>query len=369
MVRKRIGIAASIFLLSIAHSLAADAVVERPELQCELKPSELAQHYFTSKEKWPCAGELPGELEALPPAEDEPEALVILGEMLFTDPRLSGNGTISCASCHQPEKWFADDRRISPGVEQREGHRTTPTLMNVDLWQTLFWDSRSNDLVALAEEPLTNPVEMDSSPAQAVAGIMSDPQYLPRFEAAFGSTEITWQKMANALAAFQRTLRSPSYRYEAFLQAIENREFEKAQNLISDEELLGLHLFRTRARCARCHFGPLLSDGLDHNMGLHYFGRRFQDLGVYEISKLPEDVGKFRTPTLRHLNDTAPWMHNGLFDSLLGIVRMYSHGGPRPKPRGDNVNNPLFPTTTDELVAFELSAEEEQALVKFLEML
>lgn len=104
-------------------------------------------------------------------------------------------------------------------------------------------------------------------------------------------------------------------------------------------------------------------------MGLHYFGRKYEDLGVYEQSGEAGQVGHFRTPTLRHVSETGPWMHNGLFPTLLGIVRMYGHGGPRPKARGEQVNNPLFPSTSNELIPFDLTAEEQQALVSFLNML
>lgn len=359
----------SIGLVPVALAQGQENELQPMAEVCEIAPAELRARYLVAKEQWPCQQGLPGDLAALPAVQETVPALVTLGVQLFHDPRLSSNGKVACSSCHQPQHQFNDTVRISAGVEGREGRRTTPSLMNVDLWPVLFWDARENNLTALAVQPLTNPVEMNSTPEHAAAAVANAREYAPLFENAFGDTEVSWERMAEALAAFQRTLRSQDYDYEKFIQAIEDKNFDEAGKHINDEQLLGLHLFRTRARCVQCHHGPLLSDFKTHNMGLHYFGRKYEDLGVYAQSGNAEDVGHFRTPTLRHVSKTGPWMHNGLFPTMLGIVRMYGHGGPRPKPRADQVNNPLFPETSDELIPFNLSYEEQQALVTFLNML
>lgn len=347
------------------------AVLNSQLQNCAQVEGALRSAYLQKKESWPCHALLPGELAALPKRQKQQESqeLVALGEALFHEPRLSSDGKIACASCHQPNNYFNDSARISKGVEGREGHRTTPSLMNVALWPQLFWDSREPDLTALAVQPLTNPVEMNSSPQYATEQVAQADEYAPLFIEAFGDRAVSWQRIAEALAAFQRTIRSEPYPYEQFLVAIEAGEYQQASTFINDQQLLGLHVFRTRARCVQCHHGSMLSDFENHNMGLHYYGRKFEDLGRYALTQQADDVGKFRTPSLRHLSQTGPWMHNGLFTQLPGIINMYSHGGPRPKPRGEQVSDPLFPETSALLLPFELSDEERAALLVFLHML
>ncbi|RUO35976.1 cytochrome-c peroxidase [Aliidiomarina shirensis] len=363
--RSEVWLVACICCVSLFHSAYADTSTSH----CEIESGDIYSLYLQPMHKWPCYSADREDLEPLPKPVEVEQALVSLGETLFHDKNLSSDRSVSCASCHQPEHRFADPRRISPGVEGREGHRNTPSLMNVDLWNVLFWDGRESSLQHLAVQPLTNPLEMNSNPGLAVMRVTEQDRYKALVEEYFGDSTITWQRITEALAAFQLTLRSPENKLDTFLNAIADGNYEVAENALNSEQLLGLHLFRTKANCVACHQGALLSDQKFHNMGLHYFGRRFEDLGVFAVNGEPSDVGKFRTPTLRHLEETRPWMHNGLFDDLLGIVRMYSHGGPRPRPRGENINNPLFPVTTDELKPFNLTKEEEAALVEFLKVL
>jgi cytochrome c peroxidase len=139
--------------------------------------------------------------------------------------------------------------------------------------------------------------------------------------------------------------------------------------MLSDEQLWGLHLFRTKARCMTCHEGALLSDNQFHNTGLSYYGRKFEDLGRYEVTGLASDVGRFRTPSLVAVSQTGPWMHNGLFSSLPGVVNLYNAGGARTKRREVYDNDPLYPETTPLLVKLELTKEERSALVAFLTLL
>lgn len=138
---------------------------------------------------------------------------------------------------------------------------------------------------------------------------------------------------------------------------------------MNDQQLRGLHLFRTKAGCANCHNGPLFTDQKFHNVGLSFYGRRLQDLGRYEFTQAPDDVGAFRTPSLRNVSRTGPWMHNGGFPFLRGIVNFYSAGGVRNKPRPDQVGDPLFPATSPILQRLDLSREERDDLVAFLETL
>lgn len=332
--------------------------------------SPIADAYLQPQLEWPAKH--PGAVDDVAPVPlpvELDEYLVSLGESLFHDAGLSGDGSVSCASCHQADIHFADHEALSPGVEGRLGKRTTPMLRLVGLWDVLFWDARTKSLEALVKEPLTDPLEMDSTVAAALAHITGQAEYSEAFSRAYGDSNVTWSRTAHAIAEFMRSIPSPQRPFDEFMQAIEAEDFAQAAEKLSNQEREGLHLFRTKAGCVQCHGGALFSDQRLHNTGLTYYGRRFEDLGHYNISGQPEDVGKFRTPSLRYLNERNHFMHNGLFDDLLGIVRMYSHGGPRPQPRGEQVNDPLFPKTTDLLQPFDLSKEEEQALLAFLRTL
>lgn len=140
--------------------------------------------------------------------------------------------------------------------------------------------------------------------------------------------------------------------------------FQKEYEL--EIQFLGLHLFRTKARCVNCHFSPLFSDQQFHNLGMSYYGRKYEDLGRYKISKDKADVGSFKTASLREVGRTAPYMHNGLIATLDEVIQMYDAGMPRPKPRKDQENDPLFPTTDPLLQKLSLSKEERAALKAFL---
>ena len=138
---------------------------------------------------------------------------------------------------------------------------------------------------------------------------------------------------------------------------------------MSNEAIQGLHLFRTKARCINCHNGPLFSDGDFHNIGLTYYQRPFEDLGRYNITKKPADVGRFRTPSLREVMLTRPWMHNGLFDDMEGIINMYNAGGAKARPKGEQVNDPLYPKLDPLLKPLHLTPQERESVVAFLQTL
>lgn len=135
---------------------------------------------------------------------------------------------------------------------------------------------------------------------------------------AYGTDKITFDHVAKALASFQRTLTSRRSRFDRFLDG----EYKQ----LNDKELEGLHLFRTKARCINCHNGQYFTDESFHNIGLTYYKRKYEDLGRYNVTKDPNDVGKFRTPSLRDVMNTSPWMHNGLFDNITGLLNVYNSG-------------------------------------------
>lgn len=341
-----------------------------PVSATEIVDSEAAEAYLHPQAQWPAKHTGAAEdVAPVPLPVKLDDYLVQLGKVLFHDKGLSGDNSVSCASCHQADIHFADHRKLSPGVQGRLGKRTTPMLRLVGLWNALFWDARVDTLEALVEQPLTDPLEMDNTVEAAVTYITNQAKYAEAFTVVYGDDAITWPRAAHAIAEFMRSIPSPERPFDVFMRTIEEENFAQAAGVLNEQERAGLHLFRTKAGCVQCHNGALFSDQRLHNTGLTYYGRRFEDLGHYNISGKPEDVGKFRTPSLRYLSERNHFMHNGLFDDLLGIVRMYAHGGPRPRPRGEQIKDPLFPQTTDLLQPFDLSKEEEQALLAFLRTL
>lgn len=332
---------------------------------CEASAAALRACYQQSPEHWPAPALDPGipfrELGPLPPARSPTPTerkRQELGRQLFFDPVLSGSGQIACASCHHPDEYFADGRRTSTGHNLQNGQRNSPSLLNTGLRTVWFWDGRAGSLAEQAIGPLLNPVEMAGTRAGIEQRLNADKHYREAFSEAFGNDTITLELVAEALASWQKTLRSRTSPFDRFLRG--------DHQALSDEAILGLHLFRTRARCINCHMGPLLSDDKFHNLGLSYYGRRYEDLGRYRITGNPEDSGRFRTPSLRDVAATAPYMHNGLFPSLRGVLAMYNAGGVRPEPREHQKKDPLFPKTSPALRPLGLNQQELDALESFL---
>ncbi|WP_203291902.1 cytochrome c peroxidase [Maricaulis parjimensis] len=303
------------------------------------------------------------ELAPLPrPDETHPvdPELAALGERLFNDPGLSASGQISCATCHSPQMRFADHLRTSFGHDRTAGTRNTPTLLDKAGQSPLMWDGVASSLAEQAILPILNPDEMAADAISLLNRMNADPDYRHDFRDVLGEDAVSLEAMAEALAAFQVTLYRQT-QFDRFLRGDHDR--------LTDQQVFGLHLFRTRARCANCHMGPRLTDDEFHNIGLTYYGRRFEDLGRYAVTGDPDHIGDFRTPSLRHVGETAPYMHNGLFPHLRGIVNIYAAGGARPQPRGEHVGDPLFPKTDPRLHPLDLSPEERDALAAFLESL
>ena len=326
--------------------------------------------YSQPPEKWPEPHVEEGvevrEIGPLPPVQAPEEnpttpARVELGRQLFFDPRLSGSGQIACASCHDSQLGWGDGRDQALGHDRQRGPRNAMTLLNVGHFERLFWDGRADGLEGQALKPITNPVEMHNTIDDMLKTLNGIPEYRREVEAIFGSETIDEQHVARALAAFQRTITSRTSRVDEFLKGDEGA--------LSGQELRGLHLFRTKARCMNCHDGPLLSDRQFHNTGLHYYGRKYEDLGRYEVTGEPKDAGRFRTPSLRDVAITGPWMHNGLFPTLEGIINMYDAGGVHPEPDPDEADDPLFPETSPLLQPLELTSAEKEALETFLRAL
>ncbi|MCL1114340.1 cytochrome-c peroxidase [Shewanella basaltis] len=295
-------------------------------------------------------------------------AQVALGEKLFHDQNLSRDNSVSCANCHEKRIAFSDARTVAIGIKNQPGNRNTQAIFAIDHWTSFFWDGRVSSPEQQAIMPIENPLEMDLSITEALIRINSNPQYLPLIQKAFAKKKLNAQDLGTALAEFERSLPLPNNRFTEFI-AQTTLQPQRAIAQLNDAELHGLHLFRTKAKCMTCHNGALLSDNQFHNTGLSFYGRKREDLGRYQITNNPDDVGKFRTPSLLMLNQTSPWMHNGLFTQMLGIVRLYNAGGARPKRPTKFNDDPLYPQTSSLLHQLNLTTKEQNDLVSFLEML
>lgn len=285
---------------------------------------------------------------------------VKLGKILFFDPLLSGSGQISCSSCHDPQISWGDKRAVALGNDHLMGKRNTISLLNVAQRKTLFWDGRAATLEEQAKSPIEAHNEMAMQPNAVGKKIGKIKTYKKMFKEAFGDERVNYDQIVTALAAFQRTITSRQSRFDRFMAG--------ETKILTDQEIEGLHLFRTKARCMNCHYGQYLTDEQFHNIGLTYYKRKYEDLGRYNVTKKAEDVGRFRTPSLRDVMHGGPWMHNGLFDNILGIINIYNSGmhmiDPKPEQKA---NDPLYPQTDKLLKPLNLSKTEKEALVAFLE--
>lgn len=326
--------------------------------------------YAGSPDKWPRPVLQPdavfaefGPMPPIPASLDNPSTpeKIALGEMLFNEPKLSGSGQIACASCHNRELGFGDGIRTSFGHDRQRGNRNAQPLFAAAWMTSLFWDGRAPSLEAQAIASMTNPFEMAADPLIAVSRIAADPRYSTSYSRVFGDQKMKPDHVAQAIAAFVRTIRPRT--------SLWDRVIRGGTGIMNDSQLRGLHLFRTRAGCANCHNGPLFTDKRFHNIGLSFYGRRLQDLGRYEFTRAPTDVGAFRTPSLRGVSRSGPWMHNGLFPHLRGIVNFYNAGGVQPRQRPDQASDPLFPKTSPILKPLNLTRTERDDLVAFLETL
>lgn len=330
----------------------------------------LRQLYAQPIARWPrpqvAEGVTPAEMapvSAMPQPQVAP-AVVALGQRLFNDPRLSRSNAVACISCHSPAHSFADSKRTSTGHAGRLGQRNAPGLLGVGQIKPLFWDGRAATLEEQALGPLQHPDEMAMDVPALAAKLAALDDYPAQFDAAFGpGAGVSLPRILTALADYQRTLLPPVTRFDTFLEG------QRAQ--LNDRELLGLHLFRTKARCMTCHSGALLTDQQFHNLGLTYYGRKkYEDLGRYLVTGKDEDVGKFRTPGLRGVAQSGPWMHNGLFPQMVGLLNMYNAGMSRPVPQNaQQAADPKFPVTSPLLQRLQLTSEEIIALKSFLEVL
>jgi len=286
--------------------------------------------------------------ETAPAPADNPTSpvRVDLGKQLFFDPRLSGDNTRSCAGCHLPDRAFTDGLPRARGAGGRQLGRNTPTLLNVGFYSAYFWDGRAASLEAQALVPIQSPDEMNQNLDELEKELSAVPGYAAQFRAAFGS-EATRANIAKALAAFQRTLISRNSPFDRFLAG--------DNNALSDEAKRGWELFKGDAGCIRCHNGPNLSDGKFYRIGV-----AFTDRGRGAVTGSKQDYYAFRTPGLRDVGKTGPYMHEGSFGTLTSVVEFYYRGVSAQSPDG-------LPLDIAPLLAQSYS--EVASLVEFLESL
>ncbi len=242
----------------------------------------------------------------------EPKDPVQLGQALFSDPILSEDRSISCASCHIPEYAFSDTTALSKGVHGRLGVRNTPSAMNLLSRSHFFWDGRAATLEAQAIGPIENPVEMNLPIDSAVARLRADARYSRWFMEIYDE-EPSVHLLTSALAAFEQSLETSSA-YDRYMAGDEDAISESAKR--------GIEIFNVKGRCFECHFGPDMTGDEFRNIGL-YDEIKYKDKGRFDQTKNPEDLGKFKTPGLRNVAVTGPYMHDGSFETLAQIIDYY----------------------------------------------
>lgn len=281
-----------------------------------------------------------------------------LGKMLFFDPRLSKSKQIACASCHDPELGWGDGRHLSFGHDRQNGKRNAMTILNTGHYERLFWDGRAASLEEQVSFPVQDPKEMAQNLKTMEKNIRKVTGYRTYFKEAFGSENITTERIQKAIATFERTVNSRTTRFDSFISGN-----EKA---LSDDELMGLHLFRTKARCINCHNSPLFSDNQFHNDGQTLYGSKMEDFGMYNHTGEKTDIGKFRTPSLRETGVTGPWMHHGNFPTLMDVIEYYNLGNPSPIQKHVKVDEQMRPVTSPILRKLQLTKTEKFQLESFL---
>lgn len=262
---------------------------------------------------------------------------VALGRRLFFDTRLSADGTLSCAGCHDPAKAFTDGRRVSIGVGGRPGARNSPALLNRGYGTAFFWDGRAATLEEQVLGPIEHPSELGSTVDGVLARLRHDASYVAAFRSLFDRT-ITRNGLARALAAYVRSILAGDSPVDRFLAG--DRE------ALSREAQEGLRVFRGKGNCSACHRGPTFTDEAFHNTGVAWASGVLTDAGRAAVTGTLQDRGAFKTPTLRHVADTAPYMHDGSLPRLADVVEFYDRGG-HPNPHLDSEIRPLHLTSGD----------------------
>ena len=335
----------------VAKILSATPAISKPApIKPLYMPEKFTPYRFTMSGTFPVP-DLP---------RDNPliEERVALGRALFNETVLSRDGTIACASCHQSASAFSDPRRYSIGVRNQVGKRHAMPLFNLAWKTSFFWDGRAPSLRAQALVPIQDPAEMNETLDRVTAKLAASPAYPRLFSAAFGSPEITAEKLGLALEQYLLSLTAYKSKFDLAM---------RGKAALSEDEKRGFELFMTEydprtgqlgADCFHCHGGPLFSDHQFHNNGL----APTNDEGRYGVTRLEPDRGRFTTPSLRNVARRPPYMHDGRFATLEEVVAHYSSGVHRSPTLDPNLaKHPQG--------GLCLSAADQSALVAFLKTL
>jgi len=335
------GIGWRLMAILVAIPLAAQAQGPKSSRSKKSRPAKAA----------PAAPKVPLGLPNLKVPDDNPTTpdKVELGKMLYFDKRVSKDGTVSCATCHDPATAWAENEPTSTGIHEQKGARNAPTVINAAYAASQFWDGRAATLEEQATGPVENPVEMGHSMEAVVAAFSKIPGYRERFQKVFG-TGVTKEGFAKAIAAFERTVLSGDSPYDRF-QAGDEKALNEAQQR-------GLKVFQ-QAGCADCHTPPLFSAYEFHNAGVDAHKPK-PDEGRKAVSKKAEDTGAFRVPRLRDVAKTAPYFHDGSAKTLDEAVALMAAGGK---------DNPHRSADFDSVRSAKLTGQDRKDLAEFLKAL
>ena len=328
----------------------------------------------------------------IPADNPQSEAKIQLGDRLFHDTRFSADGKVACSTCHEESKAFTDGRRVSQGFKGLTGTRNAPTVVNAAYMHTLFWDGREPDLEGQAKQPPVNPVEGGlPSHEPLLAVIRKDPGYVKAFKAVFGvgARDITMDHVAKAIASFERTVISGDSPFDRYRYGGEPDALDAAQ-------IRGLEVFLGQGRCVSCHrieeTQALFMDNRFHNIGVGFkrirgkeartaeaflaskragasvdktvlTSENMSELGRFAVTENLTQIGAFKTPTLRNVDLTAPYMHDGSLKTLEDVVDFYNNGG------REKETDPLSGFLSGGIRPLDLSDQQKEDLVAFLKAL
>lgn len=294
----------------------------------------------------------PQRLGNLPPVAEpagnpQSSLKILLGKQLYFDTRLSKDNTISCATCHDPAKGWSDTGPTSTGINGQKGGRRSPPVSNAAYAPLQFWDGRAASLEEQAKGPVQNPIEMGNTHEAMLRSVQDIPGYVAEFEQVFGTSIVTVDMVAQAIAAFERTVVTTDSPFDRYVRGDEDA--------LTKQEKKGLEIFNGKGHCTACHWGGYFSDGRFHNLGVVPLDPSNPDPGRYAVTKDTADTGAFKTPTIRDVALRAPYMHNGSEKTLEDVVDLYNKGG----RTGDPNISPL-------ILPLGLTKSEKKALIVFM---
>jgi cytochrome c peroxidase len=294
----------------------------------------------------------PQKLDNLPPViaplnNPQTSLKIQLGKQLYFDTRLSKDNTISCATCHNPSMGWSDAGPTSSGINGQKGGRRAPPVSNAAYAPLQFWDGRAPTLEEQAKGPVANPIEMGNTHESMLRTVQDIPGYVKEFEQVFGTSIVTVDLVAEAIAAFERTVVTTDSPFDRYVRGDDQA--------LTKLEKQGLEIFNGKGHCTACHWGGYFSDGRFHNLGVNPTDPSNPDLGRFVVTKDSADLDAFKTPTIRDVALRAPYMHNGSEKTLEDVVDLYNKGG----RTGDPNISPL-------ILPLGLTKAEKKALVAFM---